>query len=77
LIGMRVLDYLRIFIKPALGAILACIVAEGAFHLAQGVPPIAMIAIATVMAGLTYVAAAHLVMRSVTDDILTLIVRRG
>jgi teichuronic acid exporter len=75
LIDIRVLDYLRIFVKPALGAVLACIVAAGVFHLAQGVPPIAMIAAATVMAGLTYVAAARLVMRSVADDVLALITR--
>lgn len=77
LIDIAISDYLRIFLKPALGAVLACLVAEGALHLVYGAPPIAMIAGATLMAGLTYVAAALLMMKPVTDDVLALIVRRG
>jgi len=77
LIDMPVLGYLRIFVKPALGAVLASIVAAGALRLTHGVSPIVMILVATLMAGLTYVAAAHLIMRSVTNDVMALIAGRS
>src|SRR5690606_4305023 len=44
LIEMRVREYLRMFVTPALCAVLACVVAQGAVHLSRDVPPIAMIA---------------------------------
>ena len=77
LIDMRVLEYLRMFVKPALGAVLACIVAQGALHLTHDIPPIVMIAGASIIAGLTYFGAALITMKSVTSDVLALIARRG
>jgi hypothetical protein len=43
----------------------------------EGIAPIATIAGAALMAGLTYVAAALIVMKPVTSDIRTLIAGRG
>lgn len=77
LVGMRVREYLRIFIKPALGAVLACIVARGVLHLTNDISPIAMIAGASLAAGMVYLGAALVMMRSVTNDVLALIARQG
>lgn len=77
LLDMRMRDYLRMFASPALGAVLACIVAQGVIDLAHDVPPIAMIAGASMVAGLAYFGAALITMRSVTNDVFALIARRG
>jgi len=77
LIDIRVPEYLCMFIKPALGAALACVAAWSILHLTHGIQPIVMIAGASLAAGAIYFGAALIMMRAVTNDVLALIARRG
>lgn len=77
LAGIRVLDYLGMFVMPALCAVLAGVIAQGVMHLTRDVQPVAMIAGAAVIASLAYLGAALITMKSVTSDIRALIWRRS
>lgn len=77
LIDLSMWTYLRMFIKPALAAILAGVVAAGVLRIAQGMPPVAILLGAGLLAGLTYAAAAFLVMKPIANDAMALIAGRG
>lgn len=77
LLEMRASEYLKMFVKPASGAVLACIVAQAVLHMAYEISPIVMIVGASLAAAAVYLAAALVMMRSVTSDVLSLIARHG
>jgi hypothetical protein len=77
LLKMSVAGYLQMFARPALGAVLACIVAQNVLHMAYDIPVVVMIAGATLAAVAVYLGAALVTMRSITNDVLALIARQA
>lgn len=77
LLKMSVAGYLQMFARPALGAVLACIVAENVLHMAYDIPVVVMIAGATLAAVAVYLGTALVTMRSITNDVLALIARQA
>jgi teichuronic acid exporter len=77
LLKMGVVEYLQMFVRPALGAVLACIVAQSVLHLTYDIPVVVMIAGASLAAAAVYLGTALVTMRSITNDVLALIARQA
>jgi O-antigen/teichoic acid export membrane protein len=76
LLKMRMTEYLKMFVRPALCAVLACIVAQSVLHMTYDIPAAVMIAGAMLAAVAVYLGAALITMKSITNDVLALLARQ-
>lgn len=77
LLDMGAAEYLKMFARPALGAALACLVAQSVLHMRYDIPVVVMIAGATLAAMAVYLGTALITMRSITNDVLALFARQA
>lgn len=77
LLRMGVTEYLQMFLRPALCAVLAGIVARSVLHMTYDIPVLLMIAGASLVAAAVYLGAALITMKSTANDVMALIARQS